>query len=97
MLYPDDLHGCGKSEPDRDIVHGRFVELVPFEQIVEDVQFVGPDPSYAGTMRVTTILSPVAGGTKVVISCENVPVGIKEADHAEGLASTLKNLALFIE
>jgi len=48
-------------------------------------------------MRVTTLLSPVSDGTKVTISCTNVPIGIGQADHAEGLAFTLKSLALFIE
>jgi len=48
MLYPAELLGRGKSEPDRDIIHGKFVELMPFEQIVEDVKFESSSPDYAG-------------------------------------------------
>ncbi|MFZ5792942.1 MAG: SRPBCC domain-containing protein, partial [Pseudomonadota bacterium] len=76
---------------------GRFVELLPYERIVEDVVFASDDPAFAGTMRVTTTLTPVADGTRVTIACANVPAGIGPDDHQAGMASTLRNLAGFIE
>ncbi|WP_213981346.1 SRPBCC domain-containing protein [Sphingomonas sp. dw_22] len=97
LFYPEELRGLGKSQPDRDIVEGRFIELTPYERIVEDVAFESAGPQFAGTMRITTTLNTVSDGTKVTVSCENVPAGIRAEVHAEGLASTLKNLALFIE
>lgn len=97
LFYADNRQGAGKSAPDRDIVNGRFVEMLPFERIVEEVQFETGNAAFFGTMRVTTTLAPVAGGTKVSIMCEDVPVGIKAEEHAAGIASTLKNLALFVE
>ncbi len=48
-------------------------------------------------MTITTTLTPVAGGTEVGIACENVPEGITAADHQVGMASTLANLAAFVE
>ena len=48
-------------------------------------------------MRVTTTLTPVADGTRVTILCANVPPGISADDHQAGMASTLRNLAAFIE
>ncbi len=97
LTYPEDQRGRGKSADDADIVEGRFAELDPFERIVEDVRFESDDAAFAGVMRITTQLSPVTDGTKVTIRCENVPPGISPEDHQLGMASTLRNLAFFIE
>jgi uncharacterized protein YndB with AHSA1/START domain len=97
FIYPETEHGRGKSRPDADIFEGRFIELLPDAQIVEAVSFETADPAFAGTMTVTTTLTPVAGGTKVAFRAENVPAGISEADHRAGMESTLKNLANLLE
>lgn len=97
FLYAGDETGRGKSTPDADIFEGRFVELVPDEMIVEEVEFESDDPAFAGAMTVITTLAPVTGGTKVSFRAENVPPGIGEAEHRAGMESTLKNLANFIE
>lgn len=89
--------GRGKTSEHADVVEGRFVELVPDERVVETVEFVSDDPAFAATMKITTTLMPVSGGTEVTIRCENVPSGIRPDDHQVGMASTLKNLAAFIE
>jgi uncharacterized protein YndB with AHSA1/START domain len=97
LSYDDPANRVGKSGDNRDVVEGRIAELDPEERIVEEVTFQSDDPSFAGTMRVVTTLAPVQGGTKVTISAENVPPGVSEADHLEGMNSTLKNLADFLE
>ena len=87
----------GKSSPNADIFEARFVELIPEERIVEAVTFESEDPAFAGTMTITTRLTPVRDGTKVTFVAENVPPGISEADHKSGMESTLKNLANLLE
>lgn len=87
----------GKSSEDADIFTGRFAVLEPYERIVEEIEFQSDDPIYAGTMRITTTLTSVADGTKVSVRCENVPPGISPEDHQAGIASSLKNLANFVE
>lgn len=87
----------GKTSEDTDVVEGRFLELVPDEQVVHLVMFESDDPVFAGEMKMRWSLSPVSGGTKVTITCENVPEGIRQEDHDAGLQSTLKNLAIFVE
>lgn len=87
----------GKSSAHADIVEGRFLELVPNERIVEQVEFQSDDPAFAGSMTVITTLAPVPGGTEVTIRCEKVPRGIRAEDHEAGLASSLRNLAAFLE
>ena len=64
---------------------------------MQDVDFVTADPTFAGTITLTWALSPVQGGTRVEIRAANVPPGIGREDHAVGMASSLANLAAFVE
>ena len=48
-------------------------------------------------MKMTWALSPVAGGTKVGIICENTPDGIGQEDHETALKATLDSLAALVE
>jgi uncharacterized protein YndB with AHSA1/START domain len=88
---------AGKSSEHSDVVHGRFLELVPNERIVQLVGFESNDPRAAGEMKITWILTAVREGTQVTIRCENVPAGIRREDHEAGFESTLENLAAFTE
>jgi len=88
---------AGKTKENADVFEGKFVELVPDKRVVEAVVFESEDPAFAGTMTITTTLTPVEGGTEVSIICSDVPNGIKEEDHQEGIKSTLENLAKFTE
>lgn len=87
----------GKTTEDADVVHGRFLELVPNQKIVQSVQFESDDPRFAGEMIMTWLFTPGPEGTTVQIAAENVPGGISPADHAAGFAATLANLAAFVE
>lgn len=87
----------GKTSEHCDVVRGRFLELVPDERIVEQIEFESDDPEFAGAMTLTTTLASVPGGTKVTIHCRNAPKGIRPSDHEAGFKSTLKNLAAFTE
>ena len=93
----EDTSVPGKTSAHADVFGGRFVELVPGERIVERVEFQSDDPAFAGAMTITTALVAVKDGTEVGIVCENVPEGISAADHQVGMASTLANLAAFVE
>jgi uncharacterized protein YndB with AHSA1/START domain len=86
-----------KSSDQSDVVEGRFLELVPAKRIVQLVTFESQDPAFGGEMTMTWNLEGVPGGTKVEIRAENVPAGIRPEDHAAGMASTLSNLASFVE
>jgi uncharacterized protein YndB with AHSA1/START domain len=97
LTYTDSSTSRGKTTAGTDIVDSRFIELVPGVRVVQAVDFVSGDPSYAGTMTMRWELTEVDGGTRVDITAGNVPVGIAAAEHAAGLASSLKNLANFLE
>ncbi|MCX8571683.1 SRPBCC family protein [Aminobacter sp. MET-1] len=93
----EDAGSHGKTSDNADVFEGRFVELVPNRRVVEVIEFESDDPAFAGAMRIVTTLEPVAGDTWVTVSCEDVPPGISEDDHREGIASSLANLAAFTE
>ncbi|WP_308119553.1 SRPBCC domain-containing protein [Streptomyces sp. MBT84] len=59
--------------------------------------FEADDPSYAGTMTMTWRLAPVGDGTEVTVTATDVPPGIGQAVHEAGIASSLANLASYIE
>ncbi|MEI3854084.1 MULTISPECIES: SRPBCC domain-containing protein [unclassified Ensifer] len=98
LIYeaPDDM-ARGKTSEDTDIVSGHFVALEPDRRVVQETEFQSDDPAFAGVMRITWALEPVADGTHVSVTCENVPEGISKEDHDAGLRSTLANFASFTE
>ena len=97
LTYTNSSTSRGKTTPDTDIAESHFVELVPGVRVVQAVDFVSDDPSYAGTMTMRWELTEIEGGTRVDITASDVPVGIAAAEHAAGLASSLENLANYLE
>jgi uncharacterized protein YndB with AHSA1/START domain len=98
LAYDREDHATsGKSSEHADIVRGRFVALVPNERVVQSFEFESDDPAFAGTMTMTWSLTEIPGGTEVIVTCEEVPDGIRPEDHAAGLSSSLENLAAFVE
>lgn len=97
LAYDDPSNAPGKASADSDVVDARFVEMVPNVRVVQAVDFVSDDPAFAGTMTMTWQVTSVEPGTRVDITAEDVPEGISAEDHAAGLASSLANLAAYLE
>jgi uncharacterized protein YndB with AHSA1/START domain len=97
LTYRDAQGAPGKATADSDIVEARFVDIVPGERVVQAVDFVSDDPAYAGTMTMTWEVTAVETGTRVDIVAADVPDGVSAEDHAAGLASSLANLASYVE
>ena len=68
--------GAGKTTAHTDTYHGRFVKLVPNEQVVEVVEFETTDPALQGEMTITTTLADADGGTDVVAVHDGLPPGV---------------------
>jgi len=92
-----DGDGAGKTTARSDISAGRFLVLEPGKRIVQSVAFESDDAAFDGEMVMTWSLEAVPGGTRVTVAAGNVPAGISAEDHAAGLASSLENLARFVE
>jgi uncharacterized protein YndB with AHSA1/START domain len=97
LTYTDPSSASGKSSADSDVVDARFVDIVPGSRVVTEVKFVSDDPAFAGPMTMTWQVTAVPGGSRVDITAANVPDGISAADHAAGLASSLANLAGYLD
>ncbi|HXA39249.1 MAG TPA: SRPBCC domain-containing protein [Phenylobacterium sp.] len=94
LLYPPDERAFqGKSAEREDRVAVRFVELSPPRRIVQAVSFESPDPAFHGEMTMTWTFEPVAGGTKVTVTSENLPPGLQAEDNNEGARLSLAQLA----
>ncbi|MFJ3704024.1 MULTISPECIES: SRPBCC family protein [unclassified Streptomyces] len=97
LTYLDPTGGPGKTSDATDVVDIWFAELVPAERVVQRAVFEADDPAYAGTMTMTWHLIGAGGGTEVTVTAVDVPAGIGQADHEAGLASSLANLASYVE
>ena len=90
-------HARGKTKDDTDVVRGTCERLVPGQSITQRFNFVSDDPSFAGTMTMHWSLRAEGEGTRVSMSAEDVPRGISQAGHLQGLESSLENLAAYLE
>ncbi|QRN98955.1 SRPBCC family protein [Archangium violaceum] len=87
----------GKTTAHTDTYHGRFVKLVPDEQVVEVVEFETTDPSMQGEMTITTTLTDVDGGTEILAVHDGLPRGVSPADNETGWRMSLAKLAALVE
>jgi uncharacterized protein YndB with AHSA1/START domain len=95
-LNPEDSQR-GKTASDTDTYHGRFVELVPGEKIVEVIEFESHEPGFAGEMTMTVTFADVDGGTELSLLYENIPMGVRPEDNEAGSRQSLQKLAALVE
>jgi uncharacterized protein YndB with AHSA1/START domain len=88
---------AGKSAAHTDTYHGRFIRLVPDQQVVEAFEFETPDPALRGEMTMTTTLTAAGGGTDVLIVHEQIPDSVPAADNEAGTRMALDHLARLVE
>lgn len=97
-LTYDASSAVGKTTAHTDTYHGRFVRLVPGEQVVEVDEFETDDPALQGEMTMTiTLAAAPGGGTDVIAVHEGLPPGLSAADNETGWRMALARLAALIE
>lgn len=87
----------GKTTTNSDTYHGRFIKLVPNEQVVEVDEFETADPALQGEMTSSITLSDADGGTDVFAVHENLPPGLSPADNEMGWHMALAKLKALVE
>jgi uncharacterized protein YndB with AHSA1/START domain len=87
----------GKTSAHTDTYHGRFVRLVPNEEVVEVVEFETADPLLVGEMTIRIRLTDADGGTRVDAVHEGLPPGLSPADNETGWRMSLAKLAALVE
>ena len=88
--------GTGKTTAHTDTYHGRFVKLVPNEQVIEVVEFETTDPALRGEMTITTTLADADSGTDILAVHDGLPQGVSPADNEVGWWEALAKLAAFV-
>jgi uncharacterized protein YndB with AHSA1/START domain len=96
-LTYDSPDETGKTTAHTDTFHGRFVELVPDERVVEVVEFESPDPAMRGEMTITYELADAGGGTDLRAVHEHLPPGLSAADNELGWQISIGKLAKLVE
>ena len=96
-LTYDDPDEAGKSSGSTDTYHGRFVRLVPDEQVVEVIEFETDAPDLQGEMTVTYALTDQDGGTEIAVVYEHLPPGLSLKDNETGTRMALDKLAALAE
>ncbi|MDL5199217.1 SRPBCC family protein [Streptomyces sp. ALI-76-A] len=100
LTYLDASDSPGKSSQATDVVDVGFADLTPPERVVQRAVFEADDPAYSGTMTMTwqlTAHGEGGDGTEVTVIATDVPPGIDPSDHEAGMASSLANLASYVE
>src|SRR5262245_60776574 len=83
-LTYDAPSGMGKTTAHTDTYRGRFVKLVPDEQIVEVDEFETNDPALRGEMTITITLADAGGGTDLIAVHDGPPPSVSPADNETG-------------
>lgn len=87
----------GKTTAHTDTYHGRFVKLVPNEQVIEVDEFETDNPALRGEMTITITLADADGGTDLLAVHDGLPPGLSPADNETGWRMALAKLAAFVE
>ena len=87
----------GKTTAHTDTFHGRFVKLVPDEQVVEVVEFETTDPALQGEMTIRIALADADGGTDILAVHDGLPRGLPPDDNEAGWRSSFAKLATLVE
>ncbi|MDQ0850671.1 uncharacterized protein YndB with AHSA1/START domain [Arthrobacter sp. B3I9] len=97
LTYENASDSPGKTSADSDVTEVRIAQLVPGERVAQEVDFESDGVVFQGTMQMDWSLRSEHQGTIVEFEARNVPEGIRARDHAEGLTSSLANLAAYLE
>jgi uncharacterized protein YndB with AHSA1/START domain len=87
----------GKTTARTDTYHGRFVKLVPNEEVVEVDEFETTDPALQGEMTITIKLADADGGTDLLAVHDGLPRGLSPTDNETGWRMALAKLTMLVE
>jgi uncharacterized protein YndB with AHSA1/START domain len=96
-LTYDEPTGAGKTSAHTDTYHGRFIQLVPDQKVVEVVEFETANPALQGEMTLTISLADADGGSEIHAMHDRLPPGLSPADNEAGWRSSLAKLAALVE
>lgn len=91
LTYLDETQR-GKTKEHTDTYHGTFLELVPYERIVEEDQFESEDETLRSSMTITYLLEEVEEGCLLAVQHEGLPESVSEDDNITGWKESMTRL-----
>lgn len=96
-LTYDEPGEAGKTTRHTDTYRGRFVKLVPDEQVIQTMKLETSHFALRGETTVTTTLTDAGDGTDILVVHDRVPPGVSPADNETGWRMALDKLAELVE
>jgi len=97
-LFYLDSETAGKTSGNEDRFSAKFVELKPYEKIVQTINFLSDKNEFADEMTMEVLLETVENNsTKVTINFKNIPTGIDPKDNETGTEQSLEKLARYVD
>lgn len=97
-LFYNDKETAGKTSGNEDRYSATFVELKPYERIVQVINFQSDKSEFTDEMTMDVILETLDNNsTKVTIVFKNIPPGIDPKDNEAGTEQSLDKLAYYVE
>lgn len=95
-LFYTDNKIAGKTSENEDRFSAKFVELDPYEKIVETINFQSDKNEFTGQMIMEVLFETITNNsTKVTITFRNIPEGIDPEDNEAGTEQSLEKLARY--
>jgi len=97
LIY-NDPKTQGKTTGNEDRFSAKFVELRPYEKVVQRINFKSDNSEFTDEMIMEVLLEEVQpNSTKVTILFKNIPTGVDPKDNEDGTEQSLEKLAKYIE
>ncbi len=97
-LFYNDNKTEGKTSENEDRFSATFIELKPYEKIVQSINFKSDKREFTEEMIMEIFLEETKGNsTKVTIIFKNIPAGIDPKDNETGTAQSLEKLAHYVD
>ncbi len=88
----------GKTLGNEDRFSAKFIELKPYEKIVQTINFQSDKNEFADEMKMEVFLEEIENNsTKVTIVFKNIPTGIDPKDNEAGTEQSLEKLARYVD
>jgi uncharacterized protein YndB with AHSA1/START domain len=93
-----DPGSAGKTTAATDTYRGHFLDVTPYERVVEVDEFETDDPALRRPMTSTITLTDAAdGGTDLAAVHEGLPSSVRPEDNELGWRESLDRLAALVE
>lgn len=80
-----------------DILRGRFIDMIHYQQIVHALEFESAPPSMSGPIRVSWTVEDRPTGSRVKFDVSKLPPGLNGDDMVRHFEASLERLAALVE